>query len=131
MRIINGPHPSSGHYSAAVISHGNVYISGQTSADPFTGRVTDQGIDAEMRVCLERVEHILKEVGLLREHVVMCRIFVTDMEMWREADAAYGEFFGTHCPARAVYESPHIHHGAHIEMEAVAEFPEEMEQARA
>lgn len=121
MQIVKGPHPSSGHYSAAVVSNGTVYVSGQTSADPFTGKVTEEGIAAEMRVCLDRVEHILKSIGIDRKHVVMCRIFVSDMAMWKEANAAYAEFFGEHCPARAVYESPHIHHGAHVEMEAVAE----------
>lgn len=121
MKIINAAHPSSGHYSAAVISGGMVYVSGQTSADPYTGQVTDRGIQAEMRVCLDRVEHILKCAGTDKDHVVMCRIYVTDISMWKEANNAYGAFFGKHRPARAVYESPHLHHGAHIEMEAIAE----------
>lgn len=121
MQIVKGPHPSSGHYSGAVISNGTVYVSGQTSADPFTGEVTKEGAGAEMLVCLQRMEHILQEAGIDRTHVVMCRIYVTDMKMWKDANAAYQDFFGDHCPARAVYESPHIHHGAHLELETVAE----------
>lgn len=121
MKIVEAPHPSSGHYSAAVISNNMVYVSGQTSADPFTGEVTKDGIQAEMLVSLNRIEHILKNAGIDRNHVVMCQIFVSDMSMWKEADKAYGEFFGDHRPARAVYESPHIHHGAHLEINVVAE----------
>jgi len=121
MTIVNSPHPSSGHYAAAVISNGMVYVSGQTSADPYTGKVTDKGIAAEMMTSLERIEHILKNAGIDRTHVVMCRIFVSDISMWKEANDAYAEFFRDHFPARAVYESPHLHHDAHIETEAIAE----------
>lgn len=38
MKFVKAPHPSSGHYCAGVISNGMLYISGQTSADPFTGK---------------------------------------------------------------------------------------------
>lgn len=121
MKIVEAPHPSSGHYCGGVISHGMLYVSGQTSADPFTGEVTGEGIAAEMLVCLTRMEHILQAAGIDRNHVVMCRVYVSDMSMWKEANEAYKEFFGVHRPARAVYESPHIHHGSHLELEVVAE----------
>lgn len=121
MEIVQAAHPSSGHYSAGIISHGMLYISGQTSADPFTGEVTSEGIGAEMLVCLNRADHILKQAGIDRNHVVMCRIFVSDMSMWKEANNTFAEFFGAHRPARSVYESAHIHHGAHLELEVIAE----------
>lgn len=121
MKIVEAPHPSSGHYCAGVISNGMLYISGQTSADPFTGEVTPDGIGAEMMVCLNRMNHILQAAGLDRNHVVMCRVYVSDMNMWQQANEAYQKFFGEHRPARAVIESPHIHHGAHLELETIAE----------
>lgn len=121
MEIVKPPHPSSGHYAAGVISNGMLYISGQTSADPLTGKVPEGGIEAETAMCLSRVENILKSAGIDKNHVVMCRIFVSDMELWGAVNAAYACFFGEHKPARAVYESAHIHHGAHLEMEVVAE----------
>lgn len=121
MEIVPAPHPSSGHYSAGIISNGMLYISGQTSADPFTGEVTKEGIGAEMLICLNRMEHILNQAGIDRTHVVMCRIFISDMSMWQTANDSYAAFFGAHRPARGVYESAHIHHGAHLELEVIAE----------
>ena len=63
----------------------------------------------------------IKNAGLDRNHVVMCKVYITDMKGWDEANAAYAEFFGNHKPARAIYETARTHHGGHIEIEAVAE----------
>lgn len=120
MKIVKAPHPSSGHYSAAVISNGMVYVSGQSAADPFDGIVKVQGIAAGVRQSLTRIENILKEAGIDRTHIVFCRVFVTDIAKWKEANEAYAEFFGDHKPARAVYAISEIHHGD-VEIEAVAE----------
>lgn len=100
---------------------GLVFVSGQSSVDPFTHQVTQEGIGAEMKVSLTRIENILKNAGIDRTHIVMCKVYITDMKGWDEANAAYAEFFGEHKPARAIYETARTHHGGHIEIEAVAE----------
>ena len=97
------------------------YISGQTSADPFMGKAPEGGIEAEVNMCLTRISHILESAGIDKTHVVMCRIYLKDMSFWKEVNRVYGEFFGDHTPARAVYGVSQIHHGVNIEMEVVAE----------
>lgn len=121
MEIVKAPHPSSGHYSAGIISNGMLYISGQTSADPFTGKAPEGGIEAEVQMCLTRISHILESAGIDKNHVVMCRIFLSDMSLWGKVNQIYAEFFGDHKPARAVYEVSNLHHGVHMEMEVTAE----------
>ena len=121
MEMIKAPHPSSGHYSAGIISNGMVYLSGQSSVDPFTHQVPEGGIKAEMHMSLNRIENILKNAGIDRTHIVMCRVYITDMAKWDEANEAYAEFFGDHKPARAIYEVRRTHHMAQLEIEAVAE----------
>lgn len=121
MEIVKAPHPSSGHYSAAIISHGMIYVSGQSSVDPFTHKLPEGGMGAEMEMSLNRIEHILKEAGVDRNHIVMCRVYITDMAEWDAANAAYAKWFGDHKPARAIYEVRRTHHLAHLEIEAVAE----------
>ena len=121
MKIVKAPHPASGHYSAAIISNGMVYVSGQSSVDPFTHKVPEGGIGPEMTMSLNRIENILKNAGIDRTHIVMCRVYITDMAKWDEANAAYAEFFGDHKPARAIYEVRRTHHMAHLEIEVVAE----------
>ena len=75
-----------------------IYISGQTSADPFTGKAPEGGIEAEVNMCLTRISHILESAGIDKTHVVMCRIYLKDMSFWKEVNRVYGEFFGDHTP---------------------------------
>lgn len=121
MEFVKAPHPASGHYSAGVISNGMVYVSGQSSVDPFSHTVPEGGIAEEMKMSLNRIENILKNAGIDRNHIVMCRVYITDMAKWDEANAAYAEFFGDHKPARAIYEVRRTHHMAQLELEVVAE----------
>ena len=121
MKIVKAPHPASGHYSAAIISNGMIYVSGQSSVDPFTHTVPEGGIAAEMQMSLNRIENILRNAGVDRTHIVMCRVYITDMAKWDEANTAYAEFFGDHKPARAIYEVRRTHHMAQLELEVIAE----------
>ena len=56
-----------------------------------------------------------------KEDVVMCHVYIPDMAGWDEVNLAYGEFFGDHKPARVVVPTRELHHGALVEIEAVAE----------
>ena len=58
-----------------------------------------------MKVSLTRIENILKNVGMDRTHIVMCKVYITDTKRWDEANAAYAEFVGEHKPARAINET--------------------------
>ena len=46
------------------------------------------------------------------------------MSMWDEVNRIYAEFFGEHKPARVVVPTRNLHHGVMIEIEAIAEVPE-------
>ena len=85
MKFVKAPHPSSGHYCAGVISNGMLYISGQTSADPFTGKAPEGGSEAEVNMCLTRISHILESAGIDKTHVVMCRIYLKDMSFGKKS----------------------------------------------
>lgn len=113
-----------GHYTPAMISRGNVYISGQTSADPATGKPAEGGLEAETMTALGKLESILKDAGCTKENVVMCRVYIVSIDDWAEVDAAYSRFFGSHKPARAVIPIRELNAGCRIEIEAVAELPE-------
>lgn len=125
MKKVNPYHPDEpkGHYSPGVISNGMLYISGQISVDPFTGKVAEGGAAEHTLVALENIDRVLKSAGLTRENVVQCRIFVTDMDLWDEVNRAYAQFFGSHKPARVVAPAGRLHFGCLVEIEALAEMP--------
>ncbi|HYE11178.1 MAG TPA: RidA family protein [Patescibacteria group bacterium] len=110
-----------GHYTPGIISNGLLYISGQLSIDPDTRKLPEGGIEAHAKLALENVDRVLKEAGLLRSDIVLCRVYVSDIDQWDIVNQVYAEFFGEHKPARVVIPVGKLHFGCLIEIEAVAE----------
>ena len=104
-----------------VISHGMLYISGQLSVDPQTGRPAGNSVAEEAAQALKNLEAVLQEAGLCRENVVQCRVYIPDVAYWDELNKAYSAFFGEHRPARVVVPSGPLHGGCRVEIEAIAE----------
>ena len=99
MKFIEGLTSRGGHYSPGVIAGG-----------------TQQA--------LANVRRILEAAGCRREDVVMCHVYISDMGNWDAVNEVYADFFGAHKPARAVVPTRDLHHGALVEIEAIAEMKE-------
>ena len=125
MKIITGNASKGGHYSPAVVSRGMLYISGQLPMDHRTGEIVPGGITEQTWSALQNMEQVLKAAGVTKGSVVMCRVYVPDVKLWDEVNRVYAEFFGDHRPARVVVPTTELHHGALVEIEAMAEMPEE------
>ena len=122
MKMIEGK--ANGHYSPAVVSRGQVFVSGQLSRDPATGLIPPT-VREETLQALKNVENVLASAGAGIEDVVMCRVYVAGIKLWDEVNRAYEEVFKDHKPARAVVPVAELHFGCSVEIEAVAELPEE------
>jgi len=110
-----------GHYVPGMISGSTLYISGQLpvhhdTGAPISGDIAQQTLDA-----LHNVDLVLRSAGLTRENVVLCRVYIPDVAQWDTVNEAYASFFGAHRPARVVVPCRPLHHGALVEIEAVAE----------
>ena len=110
-----------GHYSPGVVSNGMLYISGQLSIDPDSRRLPEGGLEAHTQQALANLDRVLREAGLGRDSVVLCRVYIADIEGWDIVNRVYAEFFGAHKPARAVVPVGRLHFGCLVEIEAVAE----------
>ena len=113
-----------GHYTAGVISRSMLYVSGQLSIDPDTREVCQGDIKDHTRLALDNVDRVLKEAGVSRNDVVMCRVYTPDVNYWGPINEVYAEFFGEHKPARVIVSTTTLHFGCLVEIEAVAEMPE-------
>ncbi|MBQ6014142.1 MAG: RidA family protein [Firmicutes bacterium] len=122
MKMIEGK--ANGHYSPAVVSRGQVFVSGQLSRDPATGQIPPT-VREETLQALKNVENVLASAGAGLEDVVMCRVYVAGIKLWDEVNRAYEEVFKDHRPARAVVPVAELHFGCSVEIEAVAELPED------
>lgn len=110
-----------GHYSPGIVSNGMLYISGQLSIDPDTKSLPSGGLEAHARQALANMDRILREASLGRDAVVLCRVYIADIEGWDTVNRVYTEFFGTHKPARIVVPTGRLHFGCLVEIEAMAE----------
>ena len=125
MRIISGSTSKGGHYSPGIVSRGMLYISGQLPLDRNTGKPVSGGITEQAWAALSNMERVLRDADLTKESVVLCRVYIPDISLWDDVNRVYSEFFGAHRPARVVVPTGALHHGALIEIEAIAEMPEE------
>jgi 2-iminobutanoate/2-iminopropanoate deaminase len=121
MKIINHPDipPANGHYSHCVEHNGVLYLSGQLPVLPES-RSIPTGIEAQAKLVFSKMEQILLAAGSSKEKVLQVRIYIPDVELWDQVNAAYSDFFGTHKPARCVVPTGRLHYGCLIEVEAIA-----------
>jgi reactive intermediate/imine deaminase len=112
-----------GHYSQAVKANGFVYVAGQLPFAPGAQRAMPDGIAAQARQCLENLAAILAAAGTSLDQLASVQIFIPDVSLWPEVNAVYEAFMGTARPARTVVPTGPLHHGALIELNAVAVCP--------
>ena len=113
-----------GHYMPGIISGNNLFVSGQLPIDPQTGKVMEGGAYFQTEQALRNMEKVLMGAGLSRDQVVMMHVYVSDISYWDDVNEAYAKFFGSHKPTRTVVPTGKLHHGALVEVEAVAELRE-------
>jgi 2-iminobutanoate/2-iminopropanoate deaminase len=121
MRLITFDTNKKGHYSPGVLVGNILYVSGQLPMDPATGKLAEGGIAEQTRMALNNVERVLNAAGLTRNDVAMCRAYIPDVALWDTVNEVYADFFGGHKPARVVVPTRELHHGALVEIEAMAE----------
>ena len=121
MKLIAGNANKKGHYSPGVLVGNILYISGQLPIDPETGQLAAGDIEAQTKAALGNVERVLTAAGLAKTDVAMCRVYIPDMAYWDTVNDIYADFFGEHKPARVIVPTRELHHGALVEIEAMAE----------
>jgi 2-iminobutanoate/2-iminopropanoate deaminase len=98
----------------AVEANGFVYVGGTIADD------TKASMGEQTRNILGKIAGYLQEAGTDTTKVVSATIFVTDLSMKKEMDAAWTEFFGDHLPARATVGVADLGGGALIEVVVTA-----------
>lgn len=59
-----------GHYTPGMIHNGTLYISGQLSIDPETGKVPEGGFKAEAQQALQNLKTVLDAAGVEKNAVL-------------------------------------------------------------
>lgn len=112
-----------GPYSPGVAFGRLIFVSGQGAENPATGKMPDD-IDGQTSQCLENVRTILEAAGSGLQYVLRCGVFLTDMNEFKNMNAAYARAFGEHRPARTTAQVSKLpHDGLRVEIDAIAYKP--------
>ena len=109
-----------GHYSQAIKHNGLVYVSGQLPIDLNSPDADPGSIRNQTLLTLNNLEAVLRASHSQKENVLKVTIFISDISLWADANAIYGEFFGDHKPARSAVPTKDLPKGFLIEIEAIA-----------
>ena len=75
-----------GHYTPGIKHNGLLYISGQLSVDPETGKAAEGGVIGETRQALRNLELVLKNAGAVKQDVIQCRVYIPDIAYWDDVN---------------------------------------------
>jgi 2-iminobutanoate/2-iminopropanoate deaminase len=119
VRTDKAPLPA-GHYSQAVV-HGNlVFVAGQLPIVPGSKEHRPGTPAEQMEQALRNVGAILEAAGTSLSRTLQMTIYVSDIAIWSEINAAYARIMGEHRPARAVVPVGPLHYGYCVEVQAIA-----------
>lgn len=86
--------------SEAAIYNGTVYLAGQIAED------LAQDIGGQTREVLGHIDRLLAEAGSDKSCILMCQIFISDMDNFAEMNAAWNEWVAPqYSPPRATVEA--------------------------
>lgn len=122
MRIINSPDvtAAAGHYSHAVVSGRQVFVSGQLPF-PLNSGILAPDIVGQTEQVLSNLEAILLASGSAMAQLVSVQILIADIGLWPTINEIYSRHLGHYRPARVVIPCGELHYGALLEISAVAE----------
>lgn len=109
-----------GPYSQAVLVGSTLYVSGQTPINPKTKKVDGTEIKSQTLQCLQNILAIVEEAGMEKENIVKCGVFLKDMNMFKEMNEVYKNFFGDHKPARVTVEVARLPLDALVEIDCTS-----------
>jgi 2-iminobutanoate/2-iminopropanoate deaminase len=113
--------PPVGPFSPAIRAGDTVYLSGQVSQDPATGRLIDGDVAQQTEQILKNVDAVLQAAGLTLRDVVRVGVFLADMRDFQAMNAVYAQWFEAPYPARTTVAVAALPLGALVEIDVIAQ----------
>ncbi len=109
-----------GPYSQAIVEGGFVFVSGQGSVDPATGKVLAGDVREETMRTLENLRAILEASGSSMDRVVKVTVYLGDMRDFPAMNEVYASFFPAPAPARTTIQAGALPLGFSVEIDCIA-----------
>ncbi len=106
-------------YSPGIVAGDLVYVAGQGSRDPKTGRHSET-LEDQVRQAIENVRTVLQAGGMDLSYAVSCHVYLDDLENYARMNAVYGQLFTENPPVRTTIAVPALPDDSHIEITCIA-----------
>ncbi|HUH19913.1 RidA family protein [Albibacterium sp.] len=109
-----------GPYNQAVKAGNTLYVSGQIPLEAASGELVSGDIALETKEVMKNLGFILKQAGYDYKDVVKTTIFLSDMDLFAEVNAVYGEYFKEDAPARETVAVKELPKKVRVEISVIA-----------
>lgn len=109
-----------GPYNQAVKAGNTLYVSGQIPLVASSGELVSGDIALETKEVMKNLGFILKQAGYDYKDVVKTTIFLSDMDLFAEVNAVYGEYFKEDAPARETVAVKELPKKVRVEISVIA-----------
>ena len=110
-----------GPYNQSIMAGDTLYISGQIALDPSSGDLKLSSVEEETHQVMQNLKEILSNAGMTFEDVVMCSVFVKNMQNYTRINDVYAAYFDeAKAPARALVEVSALPKYVNVEISAIA-----------
>jgi 2-iminobutanoate/2-iminopropanoate deaminase len=97
-----------------------LYLAGQVSLDPETGKVVEGDIKAHVTQALKNIEGVLKAADMDFSNVVSAQVFLTNVDDFSAMNEVYRSVVKQPLPARVPIGVPKLALGAPVEINMIA-----------
>ncbi len=112
-----------GPYSQAVAVDDWLFTSGQVALGPASGEMVAEDFEGQARQVLANLKAVLAEGGCSPSDVVKATIYLVDLGDFAVLNRLYGDFMGSHRPARSTVQVAALPKKALVEIDMVARIP--------
>jgi 2-iminobutanoate/2-iminopropanoate deaminase len=108
-------------FSHATIAGELIFVTGQMPIVPETGAYVRGSFTAQTDAVMRNLELVLRAAGSDWDHVLQCRIYLTDFTRYAEVNEAYRRWFPSgKLPARTCIGVTALAGGAGVEIDLLA-----------
>lgn len=114
-----------GPYVQGRIAGGLLFASGQIALDPATGELVGATVQEQTEQVMRNVAALLAAAGTDFNHVVKATCFLANIDDFAAFNEVYARSFGEARPARSAVGVAGLPKGALVEVEVIAEVPQQ------
>ena len=106
-------------FSAGIKANGFIFTAGQVGTDPRTGKVAGLDVQSQTRQAIANLRAVLEAGGSSLDRLLKTTVFLADMRLFDDMNAAYRELMPEPRPGRSTVEARLARPDLLVEIEGV------------